>query len=251
VKSKILCLVTTLLILSSCSIVKKIAGADVDAEQFEKARMAKMLEVRVKSSEKLLDRLNQAEPIDKTDIQFTLSKDFLNKIVKQYEHSTGWLDAETSYKIETINLNLKNGVILVNLGLIANNSKYSADVKLNMDCILALNSKNNEIVGELEPFNISPNVEIKSILSSASEIVENLIKINLGNLSNSFPPLKIPVDFSNSFAIPGSINNIKSAVNLNITNVKRQIDYSLKLKEILIFENGVLISLNIDKLEVK
>jgi hypothetical protein len=195
--------------------------------------------------------LSQNDPIDNADIQFILNESLLNKILKQYENCTGWLDEVTSYKINTIDLKLKNGVALVNMGLIAKNDKYSADVNLNLDCILALNLVNNEIVSELEPYNISPSVQINSLLSSANEIVENLIKINLANLSNSFPPLKIPVDFSNNFNIPGSITNIKEKVNMNVTNPQRNINYKLKLKEILFFENAALISLNVENIEVK
>lgn len=239
------------LLLSGCFVIKKIAGADIDQERFDKARQAKMYEIRSNHSLLLSKRLATNDPIENADLTFYLSEEFLNKVAKQYNNTSGWLDDATPYLIKEVDLKVHNGSSIVSLTLLANNRKYDVDVFLTLDCILSLELSVSDIVLNLEPFNISPDVSAKGILSSADEIIHNLIKINLANIGNSIPKLKIPINIENSISIPGSRTNIKDKVNLLIVNPNRTLNYKLQLKEILFFEKTAFVGLNLAGTEVK
>lgn len=236
---------------SGCFIVKKFAGADINALQFEKARESKMLEIRSSSALELAKRLSKNEPVDNADVTFYLGQSLLNKIAHQYDSTKGWLDQATSFIIKGVNLILNNGSAIASLDMIAHNEKHNVDVDLTMDCIMAIEMINNELVLKLEPFNIIPNVTAHGIIASAEEIISNLIKINLGDLSKNFPPLKIPVTFSNQLILQASQVNVQDKINLQIISPQTQIDYKLKLKEVLIFEGRAFVALNLENMEVK
>jgi len=239
------------LLLTSCSVVKKIAGADFDALQFAKAREAKMFETRFMSASALSSRLAKQQALDASDINFYLSQNLLTRIVKQYDSASGWLDDATSYIIYKSNLSLKNGSAIVSLDLSAHNAKYNVDVDLVLDCIMTLEMTNNELFIKLEPFNISPAVTAAGLLSSTEEIIQNLIKINLANINKNFPPMKIPLEFANAMNVEKSKTVIKDKINMLIISPQRKINYMLKLKEILIFEGSVYVAMNVENLEVK
>lgn len=240
-----------LLSFQSCSIIKKIAGADIDPVQFDKAREAKMTEQKFLASSALAKRLNEGNPFESADIGFFLSEAFLNKIAQQYNSSEGWLDPATSYKILDINLVLFNGSGIATLALLAHNNRYNVDVSLSMDCIVTFRMLKNELEMNLEPFNISPLADAKGLLGGTDEIIENLIKINLANLSKNFPPLKIPLSFSNDFLLQKSNLKIRDKVNMNVSYNDYPIKYNLKLNEILILRGKVFVAMSIDKVEVK
>lgn len=237
--------------LPGCFLVKKIAGADIDAEQFQKAREAKMYEIKSKTSSVLLERLSKPDPISNADITFYLSEEFLNKVARQYNSTNGWLDESTPYTINSVDLKVNYGSAIASMGLKAKSNKYNVLVNLTMDCILNLELKGNELQLQMEPFNIAPAVDAKGLLSSADEIIQNLIKINLANISKSMPPISIPINIANQMAIPGSKTNIKDKVNLLVVNPERIIDYKMKIKEILFLENAAFVALNLEKAEVK
>lgn len=239
------------LLLTSCGIIKKIAGADIDPVQFDKAREAKMMEVKFLAATSLAKRLNEGNPPENADISFYLSEAFLNKIAMQYDSSEGWLDPATSYKILKTKLTLFNGSAIATLTLLAHNNSYNVDVSLSMDCIVTFKMLKNELEMNLEPFNISPIADAKGLLGGTDEIIENLIKINLANLSKSFPPLKIPLSFTNDFLLEKANINIKDKVNMVVSYNDYPIKYSLKLNEILIFKGKVFVAMSIDKVEVK
>lgn len=247
----ILILFFSAIALQGCSVFKKIAGADIDPEQFEKARQARMLEVKFQYSAKLAKRLTEGEPLDNADISFFLSESFLDKLVNQYVGAKGWLDNTTNYTVQSIDLTLHNGSAIATLKLDARSEKFNVDVKLTMDCILALEQKEKDITAIIEPFNISPDVDAKGILGGTDEIIANLVKINLAQMGKNFPPIKIPVEFINKFEMNDTNMEIKDKVNLIVKSPKRSINYSLRLKEILIFEGKAFISLNLVNTEVK
>jgi hypothetical protein len=234
-----------------CFLVKKIAGADIDQARFEKDREAKALEVQAKSLYVLKNRLSQANPIDEADITFYLSQDFLNKIVHQYDSSTGWLDKSVSFKINSVNLKLNDGSAIASLGMIAHHDPTNIDIDLMMDCLFMMELVNDDLICKLEPYNISPVVKGGGILASADEIISNLIKINLASLDKKFPPIKLPVNFQNQLDFPANKMEIKEKVNMIITNPQRIVRYKIKMKEILIFEGKAFVALNVENVEVK
>ena len=238
------------LLLSNCSAVKWAAGANIDAEEFEKARVAKMYEERFKAAKKLSERMEKNDPIDNADLTFYLSPNLLKMLLKQYENSTGWLDQATNYTIKSLDLNLHYGSAIVTASLDAKNSKYGVVVKLNLDLIMTVEIDSNKLYIRLEPFNISPAVSAGGILSATEEIIQNLIKINLADIGKQLPISQIPVDFNNKFQMQDTKMTIKDKINMNIYSPARSIEYKLKLKEILIFESAVFVALNEDKVTV-
>ena len=220
--------------LGGCFLVKKIAGADIDPVQFEKARQAKVLNVRYDH-----------------DITCFISNELINKIARQYENSAGAIDASTTYVIQKVTVSLKNGSGIASLGMKAHSEKYSLDLNLTMDCLIALETVNNELVLKLEPFNITPEVTIGGMFSSADEIVSNLIKINLADMGQKFPPLKIPLNFANQLIIQPTKMEIHDKINMLITSPQRNVGYNLKIKEIWIFDSRAFVAMNVEKVEVR
>lgn len=237
--------------LSGCAIVKKLAGADIDEAQFAKAREAKAAETRANAAMALEKRLSTGDPIENADILIYLSETSINLIAKQYENTSGWLDKSTSYMIKKVDVKIKNGAAVATLGLIAKNSSWSVDVDLNMDCLLTLETIGGELAIKLEPFNISPEVKAGGLLSSADEIIKNLIKINLAKIGEQMPKIKFPLNYTNSFSMPESKFKINNKVNMEIYNPQRLVNYELKIKEVLFFTGKAFVAINIVNPEVK
>ncbi|MCX6152765.1 MAG: hypothetical protein NT007_01255 [Candidatus Kapabacteria bacterium] len=250
---KILILLTFFLLLSlqACSLVKKAAGADVDTEKLNESRKAKVLEIESTAAEKLYNRLINGDPPENSDISFYLSDELLTKIISQYNGSRGLFDKDTKYEIIGVFLKLQNGSAIATIFMNAHNNKYNVDLKLVMDCLLVFEIEKSDLFVKMEPFNIAPDVSAGGVLALTEEIISNLIKINLSQMSQKFPPIKIPVDFSNSFNIRKSEVNIKDKINLRIEVPARTINYKLTLKEVLIFRNSAFVALNFTNIEVK
>ncbi|MBM2813300.1 MAG: hypothetical protein HW421_62 [Ignavibacteria bacterium] len=237
--------------LTGCSIFKKAAGVDIDAEQFEAARRAKISRLKAESLQNLSARLSKTDPIDNADFCIQLSDDFLGKIVNQYEQTEGWLDANTNFSIKKINVAIEDGYASASLGMIAHNNKFNVELELITDCLVTLEMKNGELVLSLEPFNISPTATGKGVASLAEEIIENLVKINLAGLGSKLPEIKIPLGFSNSMNFPSTNFTIRDKVNLQLTRQMNTIDYKIKLKELLIFKGNIFIALNLESVKVR
>jgi hypothetical protein len=237
--------------LSGCFLAKKIAGADIDNEQFDKAREAKVMAMRAQNLEILSRKLEKESSALNFDLVFSFSQDLLNRVVKQYDSTSGWFDNDTKYFIKNMNLKLVNGSAIVSIGMLAKSSKYNVDVDLITDCMLSFEISNNELALHLEPFNISPNVKAGGMLSSADELIKNLIKINLANLEKSLPQMKFPLVFNNKIPIRKNNIELKDKVNMAINIPESTISYKVKLKDVLCLSGSVLITMNIENVEVK
>lgn len=244
-------IVVSLASLDGCFLAKKIAGADIDNEQFDKAREAKMLEVKAKNLESLSRKLDKGSNAWNFDLVFNFSEEMLNKIIRQYDSTSGWFDNETKYFIKNMQLKVENGSAIVSIGMIAKSLKYNVDVDLITDCVLSFEIINNELQLHLEPFNISPSVKASGMLSSADELIKNLIKINLANLEKSLPQMKIPVNFTNKIPLRKNVIEIRDKVNLQINIPESQISYKINLKDVICLSGNVLVTMNIENVEVK
>ena len=236
---------------NGCFILKKIAGADIDEEQFDKAREAKMLSVKANNLEILSKKLEKNSGLGNFDIVFVLNESLLNKIIHQYDSTSGWIDIDTKYFIDKMLLKVENGSALVSIAMIVNSLKYNVDVNLITDCLLSLEIAGNDLLIHLEPFNITPDVKAQGLLSSADELIKNLIKINLAELEKKLPQMKIPITFDNSVTIEKNSYEIKDKINMRIDVPKSNINYKLKLKDVICLEKSVLVTMNIEKVEVK
>lgn len=239
-----------LIIIPSCSLIKKIAGADIDPLQFEKAREAKMLEIRSEYAGKMATKVIE-KSIDKNDLSITFSHKFLNQILNQYIGSKGELDKNTSYTITDISSKLNYGSAIISLDMEAYNKQHNVTVLLSMDCILAFAIEKNHITIKFEPFNISPTAITKGLLASAGEIIENMVKINLAELSKKFEPIKLPINFNNKFEIKETSVTIKEKINAKINIPERIINYNISVADVLVFPENIVILFNINQISIK
>jgi hypothetical protein len=237
--------------LDGCVVVRTLTGADVDLEQLAKAREAAMLEKRWLASAQLAQRLASRTPVDRGDILCVLSEEAVNKAARQLEGTAGWIDPSTSYTIKGVSVTLYNGCALASLSLDALHTGYNVRVDLRMDCLLSLGFEKGELYADLTPFQVSPAVTTGSMLSSVSDIIRDLLEIKLSNLKKEFPPFRFPVDFAKVIALPGGTFPVRDKLTMNIQTPPRELQYTLTLTEILIFERKALLSFSIPKVQVK
>ena len=237
--------------LDSCSLIKKIMGADFDQEQFDKAREAKMLKERFSAAELLKQRIVNFEQVYSSDIVITMSEGLLNKITAQYAGTKGIIDESMDYTINGINVSIKNGSAIATLSMKVRNEKYNVEVNINTDCLLTFKSTKTDLVAQLEPFNIAPQTDAKGLLSVTEDLINSMIRVNLADLSKKIPEIKIPLNLESQTKIEGSNTIIRNPINISIQNPQRMISYNLNLKDLLFLEGSVLVCLNIDKAEVK
>lgn len=237
--------------ITGCFIVKKITGADIDEEQFDKAREAKVTLVKANNLEALSKKLDNKSELLDFDVFISINEILLNKILHQYDSTSGWFDSDTRYFIDKMILKVENGSSIVSIIMIAHSNKYNVDVNLITDCLLSFEISGTELLLHLEPFNISPYVEVKGLLSSADELIKNLIKVNLANLEKNLPQMKVPLSFNNVIAIPKNSIEIKDKINMRIDIPTQNINYKLKIKDILCIDENVLITMKIERVEVK
>jgi hypothetical protein len=240
-----------IILLQSCTIIRQIAGTNFDREEFLWDRRAKAAERRHQSAVELSDRISNGADISDADISFILSPEGIEKILKQYENSQGWLDPNTSYVIRKAESKLFMGSADAKLIIEAVNSQYGVKVDLAMNCILSFEQKQEKILIRLEPYDIEPVVKPGGVVSSVADgIISDMVRLNLANVGKQFPDLMVPLDFQNTFTIDKSNITIKDKVNLGLAFPQRKIDYTLKLKEILFFESGIFISMDVQRMEV-
>lgn len=240
------------ILLSSCSIVKSMAGANINPEQFHYARRAKMTELKAKSAEKILQNLNANQNIENSDFVVYLSPSIIERLLGQYINSNGWLDANTNYVIKGTALVLANGSADIKLILDAYNKKYSVNVELELNCLLSFKTIKDKIYIVPVPYDIIPIVKPGGLIANTfDDIIESLVKINLADIGKQFPNLEIPVSFSDKMVFDETNVNIKDKMHLSILSPKRTIGYDLKLYNILVFDSAVFVYLNAVKTELK
>lgn len=234
-----------------CGLVRTLAGADIDLEQLAKAREAAVLQQRWMASARLAQRLAKHDDIEDADIVCYLSEDAVNRAAAQLVSTRGWIDPDTRYVIRGVTVRLYNGSAMATLSLEAHNTRYDVRVNLAMDCLLSLGFEKVELVAELTPFQVSPDVSTGALLSSASDIIRDMIEIKLSNLGKEFPPIRFPVDFAKSMPVEGGAFAVRDKLNMDVRTPNRVLLYTLSVKEILIFERKAMISFNIPKVQVK
>ncbi len=242
---------TQLVILPGCTVVRSIAGANVDHEQYAKAREAASLETRYRGALRLADRLQKGEDPGKADIVLQLQEEFLLRMLQQLRGREGWLDAETRYRIDSVDAKMYPGSALVTLNLLAQNEGYGVDVRLLMDCQLALIPDGDALILEFEPYNVSPAATAGGLLSPAERLIEDVIRVKLGSMKEEFPPMRLPMGFDDNLSIDGTTSRVKGTPNLVITTPRRIVDYKLRIVDVLLFENVALIGINLESLAVR
>ena len=236
---------------SGCFIVRPIAGANIDHHQLQKAREARVLEVRHDGAEQLSRRLDNGDAIENADLSFYFSESLLNKAAAQLDSVTGWIDSLTSYSIRSIRVKLYNGSAIATVSMAAYNHDYDVDVDLLMDCLLLFSIDNGKFYARLEPFNVVPTVKASGMISSVEGIIEDIVTMRLSTLGDNLPPIQFPVDFNNQFPVQANYVEVRTGMNMNITTPAQVLQYNLSLKEVLIFKEKLFLALNVKKAGVK
>lgn len=234
-----------------CMVVKKLVGADIDPEQYAAAREARMMEVRADNTAKLAQRLKKGPVEQRPDATMHLHESFLQDIARQYVGTRGRLDDATRYTVDSVQVRITEGSALATLALTAVNSRYDVTVQLAMDCILLLDLRDDTLRMRIEPFNIAPVVTAEGLLASADDLIRDLLKVELASLGSSYPPLTIPVNFSNAFTLKSSSLSVRQQINLDVDISERKVTWGIKLTELLFLNHSAWLTFSLDYVEVQ
>jgi hypothetical protein len=240
-----------LLSLQGCAVVRSVAGANVDHERYAKAREAASLETRYRGALRLADRLQGGKDPSDADIVLQLREDFLVRTLQQLRGRQGWLDKETSYRIDSVSAELHPGSALVTLNLLSRNEGYGVDVRLLMDCRLALIPDGDALLLEFEPYNVTPAATAGGMLSAATALIEDVIRVKLGTMKQQFPPMRLPMGFDDQIAIDATSSRVNGKPNLVISAPRRLIDYKLRIIDVLLFDDVAHVGINLESVAVR
>lgn len=243
-------LLTSSLFFQGCFILRPFAGANIDIVQLQKAREAKVLEIRQDGAQRLAKRMAAGDSLGNADLTFYFSEALLNKAASQLDSTSGWIDSLTSYSIKNIRVKLYHGSAIATVSLAAFSHQYDVDVNLLMDCILAFKIDSGKFFATMEPFNVVPNVKAAGMISALEGIIEDVVTMKLSALSEQFPPIQFPVDFNNQFPVQGTSVQVRTGMNMNINTSPHTLKYSLALKEVQIFKEKLFVAMNIRKVGV-
>jgi hypothetical protein len=235
---------------SGCAVVRTMAGANIDAERFERAREAATWKVRSDAAAELAARLAKG-PVDDADITVTLGEALVNKAAAQLTGCRGWIDASTDYTITSVAVALRSGSAIASLSLTAHNDAWAVDVELVMDCVLTFAIEKDMLVSRYEPFNIAPVVRTDGVLGGMEDIIRDLIKVKVSRLGQDLPPMTYPVDLTNTLPVTASHVPVRGPVNLILDSPARNVLLRLRLKEVLIFDRKAVVALTLAGAEVR
>ena len=246
----LLFIVNCSLIFSGCFILRPVTGTNIDLAQLQKAREAKVMEVRLAGAQRLSQRLAIGDSVSNADLTFYFSEALLNKAASQLDGATGWIDSLTSYNIHTIRVKLYHGSSIATVSLSAYNHEYDVDVHLLLDCVLSFKIDSGKFYAVLEPFNVVPNVTAGGMIGQFDGIIRDIVTLKLSTLSDDLPPIQFPVDFNNQFPVQANDIQIRSGLNMNISTPAQMLTYSLVLKEVLIFKEKLFLAMNVKNVGV-
>jgi len=229
-------------ILQGCALVRSIAGGNIDRERYAKAREAAMLETRYIAALRLADRLQRDVSPHDADATITLSERFIDESMQQLRGRSGWLDRGTPYVIDSIQTVLYHGSAIASMQLSVRAEAHKVDVHLIMDCLLAFTPEENALRIEMEPFNVFPAVQASGLLSIAEDIIEDVIRVKLGSLKEQFPPMLLPMTFTDVMPIEGVRSEIRGKVHLVLDSPRRLLGYSLDIRDVLIFDDRLMLT---------
>lgn len=232
-------------LLQGCALVKSIAGGNIDRERYALAREAAMLETRHVAALRLNERLQRGFNGDDADATLILSEQLVADAMLQLRGRKGWLDRSMPYTIDSIATVLHHGSATASLRLSVRSEDHDMNVLLLMDCILAFVPNGNELLIEMDPFNVQPAVQAPGLLSVAEELIEDVIRVKLGTMKENFPPVLMPLSFDDVFTIDGSRNEVRSNVNIVLDAPRRMLAYELRVEDLLVFDEMVVLTINL------
>ncbi|MCZ7555291.1 MAG: hypothetical protein M5R41_02660 [Bacteroidia bacterium] len=232
-------------LLQGCALVKSIAGGNIDRERYALAREAAMLETRHVAALRLNERLQRGFDVEDADATLILSEQLVADAMHLLRGRKGWLDRTMPYTIDSIATVLHHGSATASLKLSVRSETHDVDVSLLMDCVLAFVPQGNELVIEMDPFNVQPAVQAPGLLSVAEEIIEDVIRVKLGTMKDEFPPVRMPLSFDDVFTIDGTRNEVRSKVNIVLDSPRRMLAYKLRITDLLVFDEMVVLAISL------
>ncbi|MDH7516240.1 MAG: hypothetical protein QHI48_10250 [Bacteroidota bacterium] len=236
---------------TGCALIRKAVGADMDPERYALAREAAMLDLRERAAAALAQRLAAPDPPERAELVVFLSPGAVDSACAQLLGAKGKLDEATAYVVRRVTVTLVNGAAVASLSIDARNDDYDVDVALMMDCILAVFLEKDRFVARLEPFNISPDVSAKGLLAPASGIIRDVLKKKLAGIGRDLPPIVFPVDIAGSIPLEGTAVRISEGVNAVLQVPRRLVDCRVRIKEVLVFESGLLVAVDLSEVRVR
>jgi hypothetical protein len=237
------------MLLQGCALVKSIAGANIDRERYAFAREAAMLETRHIAALRLNERLQRGFSIDDADAALILSEQLVADAMQQLRGRRGWLDRNMPYTIDSIAAVLHHGSASASMKLSVRSEAQNVNVLLIMDCVLAFVPRGNDLLIEMDPFNVQPAVQAPGLLSVAEELIEDVIRVKLGSMKEEFPPVLMPLSFDDVFTIDGAKSEVRSKVNLVLDSPRRMLAYKLRIADLLVFDEMVVLTLNLGEVK--
>jgi hypothetical protein len=231
--------------LTGCFVARPLAGASVDMEQLQAAREASVLTKRFEQALLLQQKLRKKDLIESADCRITIGQEALNKAAARLDSTEGLLDSVTTYRIRRTRIALYNGSAVASISLLAHSNEYNIDVDLAMDCLLVFSIDGDRLTASFEPFNIAPDVSAHGLKALAAPIIRDLIAMKISMAA--IPPIELPVDLSQEAVIPALHASVKSGLAMEISMPKRVLRSSLRIKDVLVLEERVLVLLSMGK----
>lgn len=238
------------LLVNSCQVFDVISGANIDEQRFALHREAKIKEIRVEKSTKVLERITKRGIFENSDISMILSEDLINDFVKCYDGTKGYLNYSTSYTVDSTQVKLLNGAAVATIFLKAYEASNKVNVNMVMDALITFRKEADYLVSDIEPFNITPIVD-KSVLVLSKDALANLIKINTADMNKNLPPMKIPLTQKGDFKVDKIDFIVKDNINFQLKSDARKLVYNLQSNEPLILDKKMIINLYIENLKVE
>jgi hypothetical protein len=233
------------LALSGCFIARPLVGASVDVERLRAAREAAVIKKRYEQALILQQKTRNRALIDSADVRVVIGQDALNKAAARLDSTEGRLDAMTTYRIRRTRIALHNGSAVASLSLLAHSEEYNIDVDLTMDCLLIFSIKNDRLAASFEPFNISPDVNARGLMALAAPMIRDVIAMKIS--TTAIPPMELPIDLTQETVIPALHTVVRSALAMEITMPRRVLHSTLRIKDVMVLEERVLVIMAMGK----
>jgi hypothetical protein len=234
---------------SGCFVARPLAGASIDIEQLRAAREAAVLEKRCEQAVLLQQKIQKKDLIASSDVRVTISQGALNKAAAKLDSTEGMLDSMTTYRIRHTRIALSNGSAVASIALRAHSNEYNIDVDLTMDCLLIFTIEADRLAASFEPFNITPDVTAHGLKALAAPIIRDIVAMKIS--TTAVPPLELPVDLSGEAVIPALHASVRSGLGMEIAMPAHVLRSSLKIRDVFVLEERVLVLLAMGKAAVK
>lgn len=231
--------------MTGCFVARPLTGTSIDMEQLQAAREAAVFMKRYEQALLLQQKMRKQGLIESADVRITIGQDALNKAAARLDSTEGMLDSVTTYRIRRTRIRLYNGSAVASISLIAHSNEYNIDVDLAMDCLLVFSVDGERLTAAFEPFNIVPDVSARGLKALAAPIIRDVIAMKIS--MTAIPPIELPIDLLQETVIPPLHASVTSGLAMEITMPKRVLHSTLRIRDVLVLEERVLVLLSAGK----